>query len=123
MENTEALEENTTVEVPITIEKVKKPRSEKQIAAFAIALEKRDAKRKERMDVKSTVVIKKKKVADERIVKKAILLKKKEMRDALLDQLEDDKEIDDDIKNLRMKIEKKKITPAVTIQKPNIIFR
>ena len=122
MENIEALEETSPVEEPLKLEKIKKPRTEKQIAAFAIALEKRDAKRKERMDSKAVLLIEKDKVNNEKIIKKAVLLKKKELRDNLLDELDHDTDIDDDIKTLRVKLEKKKIAPVI-IPKQLIIYR
>jgi hypothetical protein len=128
MSDIEALEQKETVEeeeeeVP-SIEKPKKVRSEAQKAAFANALLKRDEKRKERMETKNTLVIEKTKVKNDKTIKKAILLKKKEMRANLLDEYEDDDpDIDDDIKRIREKIEKKKNPPVAVIQKPLIIFR
>lgn len=123
LEEIECVQENE----PVSIEKVKKPRTEKQKEAFAAALLKRDEKRKERKETKNTVVIEKTKVQNEKIIKKAILLKKKELRDDLLTQLDDDKDIDDDIKKLRLKIERKKIAtlppPAPFVPPRVFIYR
>ena len=123
MSDVETLEESEPLEEVISIEKVKKPRTDKQKEAFAAALVKRDEKRKERKETKNTLVIEKDKVKNEKIIKKAVLLKKREMRDTLLEEFESDQDIDDDIRKLRIKIEKKKNIPIAVTQKQLIIFR
>ena len=108
IEAIDSIERIEETSIPITIERIKKPRTDKQIEAFKVALIKRDEKRRERMEIKNTLTIEKDKVKNERIIKKAILLKKKELRDDLIEKLEQDDSIDDDIKELKNKIEKKK---------------
>ena len=74
-----------------TIEKVKKPRTQKQIEAFEKARKVRDEKRGERKEVRVKAENEYKKEKEEKIVKKAIAIKKKQIiQDADLDNISED---------------------------------
>lgn len=79
---------------PDVIEKVKKPRTQKQIDAFEKVRALRDAKRGERKEIKVKEAEVRTKVVEEKIVKKALAIKKKQiLRDAELDAISEDDDI------------------------------
>jgi len=79
---------------PDVIEKVKKPRTQKQIEAFEKVRALRDAKRGERKEIKVKEAEVRTKVVEEKIVKKALAIKKKQiLRDAELDAISEDDDI------------------------------
>lgn len=84
------------------IQKPKKPRSEKQIIAFNLVLEKRNEKRRERALVKEQELAAEMQEIEAKIMKKAISIKKKQIkRDLVLDEVSDD---DEDIESIKKKI-------------------
>ena len=118
------IEEQEEQEEIVQLEKVKKPRSDKQIEAFKKALEVRDKKRNEKKEVNNTIKIEKRKEIDDKIVQKALIIKKKQIRDDLLKKLEEKNstDIENEIKTLKMKLEKSKIKDIEVI-KPAIKYR
>ena len=95
----ESDEENVEITKPI-----KKPRSAKQIEAFKQILILRDEKRKTRADDKKIKELEEKKILEAKIIKKAITLKKKQIKKQIaLDEISDD---DEDIEIIKQKIVK-----------------
>ena len=95
----ESDEENVEITKPI-----KKPRSVKQIEAFKQILILRDEKRKTRADDKKIKELEEKKILEAKIIKKAITLKKKQIKKQIaLDEISDD---DEDIEIIKQKIVK-----------------
>lgn len=87
----EVLEETEEESQPDKIEKVKKPRTQKQIEAFEKARKVRDEKRGERKEVRVKAETEYKKEKEEKIVKKAIAIKKKQiLQDADLDAISEE---------------------------------
>lgn len=85
----EKIEEIETLAEPVV--KTKKPRSEKQIQAFELARQKRDANRKARLEEKARQEEEQKKQLEEKIVQKAIQIKKKQvMKQKVLEEISDD---------------------------------
>ena len=113
----ESDEENVEITKPI-----KKPRSVKQIEAFKQILILRDEKRKTRADDKKIKELEEKQILEAKIIKKAITLKKKQIKKQIaLDEISDD---DEDIEILKQKIAKSnlkkvmKTTIEPVIEKP-----
>ena len=95
----ESDEENVEITKPI-----KKPRSAKQIEAFKQILLLRDEKRKTRADDKKIKALEEKQILEAKIIKKAITLKKKQIKKQIaLDEISDD---DEDIEIIKQKIVK-----------------
>ena len=92
--NEEYLEETEDTDVEIEVKpKVRKPKTEKQMAAFKLISE----KRKENIKLRQVEKIKeeedKKKMVEMKIVKKAISIKKKEIKkQMILDEISDDED-------------------------------
>ena len=118
------LEQEEEQEEIVKLEKVKKPRTQKQIDAFKAVLEIRNQKRTERKEVRESLKIEKSKQIDEKIVQKALIIKKKEVRDDLLKKLVDKDEvnIENEIKELKLKLEKSKPKEQLVV-KPVFIYR
>ena len=100
----------------VCIQKPKKPRSEKQIIAFNLVLEKRNENRKQRALAKEKEQEEEKKALETKILKKAVSIKKKEIKKQLvLDNISDD---DEPVENIKKKIvkrderEKKAVIPV-----------
>jgi poly(A) polymerase Pap1 len=92
------------------IQKPKKPRSEKQIIAFNLILEKRNEKRRERALVKEQELAAEMHEIEAKIMKKAISIKKKQIkRELILDEVSDD---DEPIESIKEKILKSKATKS-----------
>ena len=113
----ESDEENVEITKPI-----KKPRSAKQIEAFKQILILRDEKRKTRADDKKIKELEEKQILEAKIIKKAITLKKKQIKKQIaLDEISDD---DEDIEIIKQKIAKSnlkkvmKTTIAPVIETP-----
>lgn len=88
IEEIEAQEPLAELEAP---PKTKKPRSEKQIQAFELARQKRDANRKARAEEKLRQEEQSKMELEDKIVHKAIQIKKKQiMKAKVLDEISDD---------------------------------
>ena len=84
--------------------KVKKPRSEAQINAFKKTLEIRAENRKRRAEEKKIQEAKDKVELEQKIIKKAVSIKKKELKKQIvLDEISDDDENIEVIKNRVMK--------------------
>jgi hypothetical protein len=99
---------------PDVIEKVKKPRTQKQIEAFEKVRALRDAKRGERKEIKVKEAEVRTKVVEEKIVKKALAIKKKQiLRDAELDAISEDDDIPVEVvKKIMTKYKRK---PPITL--------
>jgi hypothetical protein len=94
-------------EEPKTIQKSKKPRSVKQIEAFAKVIEKRQEKRNERAQIRETEQAKAKEQLKEKIMKKAISIKKKEIKQQIaLDEISSD---DEPIESIKKKVVASKV--------------
>jgi len=111
----EVLEGTTDVESqPEKIEKVKKPRTQKQIEAFEKARKVRDEKRSERKEVKVKEETEYKKAKEEKIVKKAIAIKKKQIiQDADLDAISED---DIPVEVIKKIMTRKKAVPKAVVK-------
>jgi hypothetical protein len=95
------------------IQKPKKPRSEKQIIAFNLILEKRNEKRRERALVKEQELAAEMQEIEAKIMKKAIAIKKKQIkRELILEEISDDDEPIESIKEKIAKSKAKNIAPA-----------
>ena len=101
---------------PDVIEKVKKPRTQKQIDAFEKVRALRDAKRGERKEIKVKEAEVRTKVVEEKIVKKALAIKKKQiLRDAELDAISEDEDIPVEVvKKIMTKYKRKPPAPPPT---------
>jgi hypothetical protein len=109
----EDLEVLESLNTEVCIQKPKKPRSQKQIEAFNLILEKRNEKRKERALIKEQEIFKEKEENEAKIMKKAISIKKKQIKKQLvLDDVSDDDEPIEEIKQKIIKSQKKKVVPA-----------
>lgn len=99
---------------PEVIEKVKKPRTQKQIDAFEKVRALRDVKRGERKDVRLKEADERTKIVEEKIVKKALAIKKKQiLRDVELDAVSSDGEsIPLEVVKKIMKYKKRKNSPV-----------
>ena len=106
-EEVEEVEEPEEVEDDEEIQakpKVKKPRSEAQINAFKKTLEIRAENRKRRAEEKKIQEAKDKVELEQKIIKKAVSIKKKELKKQIvLDEISDDDENIEVIKNRVMK--------------------
>ena len=84
--------EDTDVEIEVK-SKVRKPKTEKQMAAFKLISEKRKENIKLRQVEKIKEEEEKKKMVEMKIVKKAISIKKKEIKkQMILDEISDDED-------------------------------
>ena len=109
----ESDEENVEITKPI-----KKPRSVKQIEAFKQILILRDEKRKTRSDDKKIKELEEKQILEAKIIKKAITLKKKQIKKQIaLDEISDD---DEDIEILKQKIAKSNLKKVMKTTKQYI---
>lgn len=125
VESLETVEKkNEPIKEPIkepldVILKIKKPRSEAQIAAFKNTLMIRQQKRDERKEIKTVSQEIRKVDVEKKILKKAMSIKKKEiLQDLMLDDIEEDNEIPLEIvKKILKKYPKKKV------EMPNPISR
>ena len=82
-----------------SIEAPKKPRTDKQKAAFQKVLETRDANRRARADARAATQEADKALLEEKIVKKAVSIKKKQIkRQIALEDISDDDEPIEEIK-------------------------
>lgn len=108
----------------VCIEKPKKPRSEKQILAFQKVLDTRNKNREDRKLLREKEMEKEKEITEAKIMKKAISIKKKQIKKALvLDEISDDDEPIEAIKQKIIKSEKKKAvaqTPVPAVRPPLI---
>lgn len=106
-EEVEEVEEPEEVEDDEEIQakpKIKKPRSEAQIAAFKKTIEIRAENRKRRAEEKKIQEAKDKVELEQKIIKKAVSIKKKELKKQIvLDEISDDDENIEVIKNRVMK--------------------
>jgi hypothetical protein len=94
-------------EEPTTIQKSKKPRSAKQIAAFAKVIEIRSQRRNERAQIRETEQAKAKAELQEKIMKKAVSIKKKQIKEQIaLDQISSD---DEPIESIKKKVVASKV--------------
>jgi hypothetical protein len=94
-------------EEPKTIEKSKKPRSVKQIEAFAKVIEKRQEKRNERALLREKEQAKAKEELKEKIMKKAVSIKKKQIKQQIaLDDISSD---DEPIESIKKKVVASKV--------------
>jgi hypothetical protein len=115
--------EKPVIPEPEPVLAVKKPRTDKQIAAFQMALDKRKenqaSKRQDRADAAEA----ERKILEEKLIKKAIALKRKQMKArAVIDDLpEEDEPV------LKTKVEQKEnireSSPEVPVAKPTPAFR
>lgn len=98
-------------EEPKTIQKSKKPRSDKQIAAFAKVIEKRQEKRNERALIRETEQAKAKAELEEKVMKKAVSIKKKQIKQQIaLDDISSDDEAIESIKKKVVASKAKQLT-------------
>jgi hypothetical protein len=106
------------------IQKPKKPRSEKQILAFQKVLDTRNKNREDRKLLREKEMEKEKEETEAKIMKKAISIKKKQIKKQLvLDDISDDDEPIEAIKQKIIKSEKKKAvtqTPVPAVRPPLI---
>lgn len=111
---------------PPPLQKVKKPRSQAQIDAFARAVAKRSENRAGRAAEKAVEADAERARLEAKVVKKAIAVKKKQMKADLLDALSEDEEVDQDIQRLKQAVVKKR-TPRTLPPLPpapaKIVFR
>lgn len=124
LQSSDVLEENEEVESvedeeEIQAKPVKKPRSQKQIDAFAKIIELRTAKRLERKNDKEIKDEENKKALDEKIIKKAIALKKKQNKQQkILD--EDDDDDDKELQKPGKSVTKKTLAVPLIAEKPKL---
>lgn len=122
MENTdlEALEDLAIIEEELEIVdeeeieapiKVKKPRTQKQIDAFAKVLALREENRNKRRDEKNIKELENEKILQKKILQKAIAIKKKSIRESKILEIKDDEIIE--LPRKLVKID----------EKPKIIFK
>ena len=107
IEDLEVLEELNDTTNEVCIEKPKKAnnRTEKQIIAFNLVIEKRNENRRQRALAKEKEQDEEKKALEAKIMKKAISIKKKEIKKQLvLDDISDD---DEPVENIKKKIVKR----------------
>ena len=112
-------------EEPKTIQKSKKPRSDKQIAAFAKVIEKRQEKRNERALIRETEQAKAKAELEEKVMKKAVSIKKKQIKQQIaLDDISSDDEAIESIKKkvVASKAKKLNVTKEPVKEIPKYIF-
>jgi hypothetical protein len=102
-----------------SIEKSKKPRSQAQVDAFAKVIEKREANRKMRAELRDKEVIVKKAEIEQKIVEKAISIKKKQIKKQIvLDEISSDDESIEEIKKKIVASKKKIVSKAVKEPEP-----
>lgn len=110
---------------PKTIQKSKRPRTDKQIAAFAKVIEKRTEQRQIRAKNREKEAAEKKKELEQKILKKAISIKKKEIkRELAIDEISSD---DEPIESIKKKVVVSKAVKVATVAKvvppiPKYIF-
>lgn len=109
---------------PRTPPAVKKERSEKQIAVFQLALQRREENRKLRKAEKEAKKASEKIVNEEKIIKKGLQLKKKQIiKEAILNDSESDVDIPNEIVQKVLK-KKSKIKQVIEPQeKPPTVFK
>ena len=110
-----------------SIQKPKKPRSEKQIIAFNLILEKRNKNREDRKLLREQEMEREKELTEAKIMKKAVSLKKKQIKKQLvLDDISDDDEPIEELKKKIVKSEIKKkaasIPVAIVPVRPTVIY-
>jgi len=100
--------------------KAKRVRSQKQIDAFNRCLAKKQENAKKRMEEAKRLAEEQKKALEEKVVKKAISIKKKQIKKQVaLDEISDD---DEPIEAIREKVKKVASTPAPPKPKPAFNF-
>ena len=115
-------EEKQPLEAPV---KIKKPRSEKQIAAFLLVRQKRDENRVARLKTREEEAVVKKDEIEQKIVKKAVSIRKKQIvREAVLDDISDEDIPVEIVKKLVKKYPKKTAAPVAPVApvKQAIVF-
>ena len=130
LEDLEALEECEDVSPPVetdteSIEAPKKPRTDKQKAAFALVLQKRNENRTARAAARVAEEAAAKAELESKIVKKAVSIKKKKIKQQFaLDEISDDDEPIEDIKQrVAAKLRKpKQPTPPPAPEPPKYTF-
>ena len=117
------LEEKEVIEPVISIKKVKKPRSQKQIESFEKAKIKLAENNKLRNEAKKQMIEETKKSFEGKIVKKALEIKKKEiLRESILDDISDE-DTDTDLQKIKKIIKKKAIKQFPPVDNtPKIIY-
>ena len=107
-----------------SIEAPKKPRTDKQKAAFQKVLETRDANRRARAEARAATQEADKALLEEKIVKKAVSIKKKQIkRQIALEDISDDDEPIEDIKKKLAARPRVRAAPAPAAPEPiKIIF-
>ena len=115
-------EDESDVEIEVK-PKVRKPKTEKQMAAFKLVVEKRKENVKLRQAEKMKEEEEKKKVVEMKIVQKAISIKKKQIKkQMILDEISDDEE--DVIQKPKIKPKTKQIIyHEQIIEKPKFSLR
>ena len=119
-QNTEPLVEEVEEEVEEEVAEVednsiqatKKPRTQKQIDAFQKVIEKRNENRKMRAEQKQILKEEEKVILENKIIKKAVSIKKKQIKKELvLDDISDDDEPIEEIKQKIVKSKKRVLPP------------
>ena len=127
IEDIEPLEEEYDTDIEIEVKpKLKKQKTEKQMAAFKLVVEKRKENIKVRQAEKKQDAEDKKKIVEMKVVKKAIAIKKKEIKkQMILDEISDDDDCEI-IQKPKMKIKSKssqQIYQEPIIEKPKFTLR
>ena len=127
LEPLEPLEDDVETEEVVSIQAVKKPRTQKQIDAFKLVIAKREENRKQRAEQKMKDAEEAKALIETKIVKKAISIKKKEIkRQIILDDVSSDDEPIEEIKQKIVKSRAKAVKPVIPVKteeiKPKIVF-
>jgi hypothetical protein len=98
-----------------TQEKVKKPRSQKQIEQFEKARATRDAKRKQKMEQKILEEQQRQKELEDKILQKAISIKKKQiLKQKVLDEISDEETPIEEVKAKIVKPKTEKSDPIIS---------
>ena len=124
IEDVETLEEEYDTDVDIEVKpKIKKQKTEKQMAAFKLIAEKRKANIKVRQAEKKQEEEEKKKIVEMKVVKKAIAIKKKEIKkQMILDEISDDDE--EVIQKMKTKVKAKQVIyQEPIVEKPKFTIR
>lgn len=112
--------DDSDAEETVTIQKSKKQRTELQINAFKLVIEKREQNRAIRKEAREKEAELKKIEIEEKIVKKAVSIKKKEIKKQLI--LDDVSSDDESITEIKKKIveSKKKVVAKAKEVKPEV---
>ena len=127
-QNTEPLEEIEEVVEEVqevednSIQAPKKARTQKQIDAFQKVIEKRNENRKMRAEQKLIIKEQDKVILENKIIQKAVSIKKKQIKKELvLDDISDDDEPIEEIKQKIFKSKKKILAPLPPIPQTPVI--